>query len=140
MFYVATVSIMGMDETVMKHSYEDGEIEVVESYLGGELDLVTVKDSRSRVTGEVYGDRCVSVSFIFTVVGNRLEISRIFANTETGGHALDSRPSLVSRYYVRTFKRRDLLDEESLDLLGSLYPEYRTDLRRFLDIVRNFLK
>lgn len=128
-----------MGETVTTRSFEDGEIEVVESYLDGELDLVTVKDGRSRVTGEVYGDRCVSVSFIFTVIGDRLEISRIFANTETGGYALDSRPSLVSRYYVSTFKRRDLLDEESLGVLGSLYPEYRVDLRRVRDVVRNLL-
>lgn len=138
-FMLLWILLLDMEKTVATRSYNDGEIDVIESYLGRELDLITLKDGRSRVTNEVYGNRCVSVSFIFDVVGNKLEISRIFANTETGGSALDSRPSLFGRYYVRTFKRRDLLDEESLGVLNSLYPDYSVDLRRFLDIVRDLL-
>lgn len=128
-----------MEETVTARTYADGEIEVVESYLGDSLDLVTIKDSRDKTTDEVYGSRCVSVSFTFDVTGDRLEISRIFADTGSGGYALDSRPSLVSKYHVSTFKRRDLLDEESLGVLGSLYPDYRVDLRRVRDVVIDIL-
>lgn len=121
-----------------KRSFEDGKLEIKESYLNGELDLVTLVDSRERTVDQLYGNRTVEVSFIFRVEDDRLELSRIFANSEKGGHALDTKRSIFGGF-TTTYRRRDLLDDSSLELLRSDYPGLAVDTQRLRDKVRRML-
>lgn len=128
---------MSNSEITREIRYHDGQIELKESYLSGELDLVTLVDSRDRTVSQVYGDRCVSVKFIFSVIEDKIEISRIFADTPKGGYALDSRSSLLTKYRVKTYSDRRLLKGDGIDILKEEYPDKRIDLRRFRDVMRD---
>lgn len=121
-----------------KRSFEDGELEIKESHLNGELDLVTLVDSRERTVDQLYGNQTVEVSFIFSVEDDRLELSRIFANSENGGHALDTKRSIFGGF-TTTYEKRDLLDDSALELLRSDYPELTIDTRRIRDRIRGLL-
>lgn len=130
---------MGSQENISnKRSFQDGELEIKESYLDGELYLVTLIDSRERTVDQLYGNRTVEVTFIFSVDDDKLELSRIFANSENGGYALDTKRSIFGGF-TTTYERRDLLDNSALKFLGSEYPELTIDTRRIRDKIRSLL-
>lgn len=130
---------MGSQESISnKRSFNDGKLEIKESYLKGELNLVTLVDSRERTVDQLYGNRTVEVSFIFSVEDDKLELSRIFANSENGGHALDTTRSIFGGF-TKTYKRRDLLDNSAMEFLKSEYPNLTIDTRRIRDKIRTLL-
>ena len=124
-------------ELVRKRSFTDGKIEIEESYFDGKLDLVTVTDYRDRTTDEVHKSR-ESITFIFSVEDDRLQLSRIFANSERGGYALDMKRTIGGNFRA-TYKERRLLSEEVMDILRLDYPELRIDTRRLRDRIRNLI-
>lgn len=130
---------MGSQQNILnKRSFEDGQLEIKESCLNGDLDLVTLVDSRERTIDQLYGGRTVEVTFIFSVEDDKLELSRIFANSENGGHALDTTRSIFGGF-TTTYKRRDLLDDLALEFLRSEYPSLTIDTRRIRDRIRSLL-
>lgn len=118
------------------------EIELTKSYVGGELNCVSITDSRSE-TQEKYPFNIYSITFIFSADPDKkkLTISRIFANRENGGgHAIDSRPSIFSKYHVKDYGYRSLLDEKSMATLEGDFPEYTISTKRIRDRVKSLVR
>lgn len=125
------------EETLENRTFSDGEIEVRESYINEELDLVTIIDSRDKTSDKV--QRAESITFIFSVKKDRLQLSRIFANSQNGsGHAIDMKPT-IGGGYRKTYTKRNLLDDQSIEMLRNNYPELTVDTRRIRDRIRDLL-
>lgn len=121
-----------------KQDFDDGKLKILEDYYEDELFHITLVDSRDRIIKKVHSDRIVSISFIFIDKEDRLELSRIFADSKNGSHALDTKPSYFKDDgFRKTLKRRDLLDSDSLDFLSSEYPQKTIDRRRIRDKIRS---
>lgn len=129
-------TIMASEKSVYSGEFPDGEITLKESYVNGELHLVSVEDSRDKIINELYSNRSESVLFIFKVHENKLQISRIFAQTDNGGYALDSKRTL-SGGFRESFDRISLMDEESLSTIKQRYPDKRIDKQLLTDKIRN---
>lgn len=127
---------MSSEKSVHSGEFPDGEINVKESYVNGELHLVSVEDSRDAVVNELYSNRTESILFIFRVHEDKLRISRIFAQTNNGGYALDSKRTL-SGGFRESFDRISLMDEESLSTIKQRYPDKRIDKQLLTDKIRN---
>lgn len=126
------------EKIVAEQSFPDGDIEVQESYLNGELDLVTIVDSRNSTTEKLYGNRTESIRFIFKLKEHKLQLSRIFAVSQSGGHALDMKRTVWGNY-KKTYRKRSLLDDSSMTILRFSYPNLRVDTRRIRDRVLNLI-
>lgn len=126
-------------ETATEQPFPDGNIVLRESYLDDKLDLITIVDSRDGTTEKLYGNRTESVRFIFSVEEGKMKLSRIFANSQNGGgHALDMKPT-IGGTYRKTYKKRSLLDDNSMEILNSNYPDLRVDTRRIRDRILSFI-
>lgn len=127
---------MASEKSVYSGEFPDGVITLKESYVNGELHLVSVEDSRDKIVDELYSNRAESVLFIFRVYENKLQISRIFAQTDNGGYALDNKRTL-SGGFRESFDRISLMDEEALSIVHQRYPDKRIDKQLITDKIRN---
>ncbi len=92
------------EQRIHEMEASDGRLELKESYRDGDESphLVSIRDYRTSTLDAVAGatkrDTHISLLFDYNAEQNRLIISRVFANSERGGHALDMRPSLISEF------------------------------------------
>lgn len=127
---------MASEKEVYSEKFSDGTITLDESYIDGELHLVSIEDSRDRTVDELYSNRAVSVLFIFRVYDDKMQISRIFAQTENGGYSLDTK-RMITGGFRESFENISMMDEQALSIIEQRYPDKRIDRQRKIDKIKN---